>query len=501
MPTLAVFPKGYDASAVERLATAAVAVAAKQCRQHELVLLDVQSSPGTDLMTLRLSAEAVDEQHLELPLTALAAALRQQGLEAGMPDVQLLAVERVGGATGGGDEPVMSTPGPHSRTPSGAGKVIDELLHAARVALQMDLTFLSHIDDGQQTFEYVSNRIGGVALEPGLQVPADGAYCAVMLAGDAAHAVGDVRSHPVLGPMAVTEAMGVGAYCGVPVHLPDGQLYGTLCGLDPEVRNDLSDDQVTVLRTISSLLGHQVAELRREEGHREARRQELLALIAPGALSMVAQPIVDVPAQRLAGYEALARFTRSDGRPSRPDLVFAEAADVGLGLVFERAALTAALQLLPGLPQDAYLSVNLSAGCLSSPEVVQQLADAPLNRLVLELTEHEAVEDYDRIVGALSALRGAGLRLAIDDVGAGHSSLRHILRLNPDIIKLDMSLTRDVDTDVARRAMVASLVGFAKQLDISLVGEGVETTQERDTLLRMGVRLMQGYLLGRPSRL
>jgi EAL domain-containing protein (putative c-di-GMP-specific phosphodiesterase class I) len=377
--------------------------------------------------------------------------------------------------------------------------VIEELLDAARVALQMDLTFLSHIEDGQQECEYVSKRPGGLTVEPGLRVPSDGAYCTVMLAGDAAHAVGDVRNHPVLGPMPVTAALGVGAYCGVPVHLPDGQLYGTLCGLDPEVRTDLSDDQVTVLRTISSLLGHQLSQLRREEGHRQARRQELLALIEPGALRMVAQPIVDVGAQQLAGYEALARFTRSDGQPLPPDVAFAQAADVGLGLVFEQAALTSALQLLPALPQDAYLSVNLSAAGLTSSAVVQQLAAAPLHRLVLELTEHEAVEDYDRIVGALSALRGAGLRLAIDDVGAGHSSLRHILQLDPDMIKLDMSLTRDVDTDVARRAMVASLVGFAKQLDISLVGEGVETAAERDTLLQMGVCFMQGYLLGRPD--
>jgi EAL domain-containing protein (putative c-di-GMP-specific phosphodiesterase class I) len=383
----------------------------------------------------------------------------------------------------------------------GARQLIDELLNAARVALGMDLTFLSHIDDGQQEFEYVSRPEAALVLPQGTRIPAAGAYCAVMLAGDVAHAVADVRQHPVLGAMPVTAEVGVGAYCGVPVHLPDGQLYGTLCGLDPEVRHDLSDDQVTVLRTISSLLGHQLAELAREERGREVQRQELLALLEPGALRMVAQPIVDVTEDRTAGFEALARFTRADGQPSRPDLVFAEAAEVGLGLIFEQAALTAALQLLPALPEDAYLSVNLSAASLTSASVVEQLAEAPLHRLILELTEHEAVEDYDRIVDALSALRGGGLRLAIDDVGAGHSSLRHILRLRPDVIKLDMSLTRDVDTDVARRAMVASLVGFAKQLNISLVGEGVETAAERDTLLGMGVCLMQGYLLGRPGSL
>ena len=111
----------------------------------------------------------------------------------------------------------------------------------------------------------------------------------------------------------------------------------------------------------------------------------------------------------------------------------------------------------------------------------------------------DAIEDYDKIVGVLRKVRGSGIRLAIDDVGAGFSSLQHILRLNPDVIKLDVSLTRSVDADPARRALAAGFVSFARELGSSLVAEGVETQQECYALLGLGVPLMQGYLLGRPG--
>ncbi len=256
-----------------------------------------------------------------------------------------------------------------------------------------------------------------------------------------------------------------------------------------------------MLNVISALLGQQLGELQESQREAEAGRQALLCLLEPGRLAIVVQPIADVWTGRAVGYEALSRFHRPDGCPARPDLVFAEAAGLGLAAVFERAALRAAIRLLPHLPTEAYLSVNLSAAIVTDPGCAELLAAAPLSRLVLELTEHDAVEDYAGVVGVLGELRQAGLRLAIDDVGAGFSSLRHILRLAPDVIKLDVSLSRSVDADPARRALVAALVGFARQLGVTLVAEGVETAREQEELHDLGVRFMQGYLLGRPAPL
>jgi len=118
---------------------------------------------------------------------------------------------------------------------------------------------------------------------------------------------------------------------------------------------------------------------------------------------------------------------------------------------------------------------------------------------VLELTEHHRIDSYDSVLGAIEGLRRHGVRLAVDDAGAGYAGLHHILRLRPEILKLDMALTRGIDADPARRALATALVHFAAEIDSMIVAEGVETTEELDTLTSLGVQWAQGYLLGRPT--
>ncbi len=122
-------------------------------------------------------------------------------------------------------------------------------------------------------------------------------------------------------------------------------------------------------------------------------------------------------------------------------------------------------------------------------------------RLVLEITEHEAVEDYPSLVDALAPLRANGARVAIDDAGAGFASLRHTLRIAPDIVKLDMSLTRGIDADRGKRALAAALVSFAMEMDFALVAEGIETADELEALRQLGVGFGQGYFLAVPGPL
>lgn len=376
---------------------------------------------------------------------------------------------------------------------------IDDLLAAARTALDMDLVFLSHVDEQHQVVDAVDAGPGALQLPVGGRLPIADTLCSAMLSGAMPPVVPDLAADPVASRLPVVEWGGLGAYCGVPVHLPDGTLYGTLCGLDSRARPDLSRAQLTVLGLLAGMLSHQLQERQRERSEAADRRGALLQLLEPGGLSIVVQPIVDLVDEGVPGVEALSRFRRADGGDPRPDRVFAEAAASGAGRRFELAALAAALEVLPRLPPATYLAVNLSASTLADPRTAAALAAAPLDRLVLELTEHDAVEDYDAIAGVLGELRPCGLRLAVDDVGAGFAGLRHILRLSPDVLKLDISLVRGVEVDPARRALVAAFVGFAQQLGVSLVAEGVETAAQRDALLELGVRLAQGFLLGRPA--
>jgi EAL domain-containing protein (putative c-di-GMP-specific phosphodiesterase class I) len=120
---------------------------------------------------------------------------------------------------------------------------------------------------------------------------------------------------------------------------------------------------------------------------------------------------------------------------------------------------------------------------------------------VVEITEHEQVDDYDALFGALARLRALGVRIAIDDAGAGYASLRHTLALDPDIVKVDIALTSAIDTDRAKRALTSALISFADEMDITIVAEGIETEASLRTLVDLGVRYGQGFHIARPAPL
>jgi EAL domain-containing protein (putative c-di-GMP-specific phosphodiesterase class I)/CheY-like chemotaxis protein len=243
-----------------------------------------------------------------------------------------------------------------------------------------------------------------------------------------------------------------------------------------------------------------LAEKLREERLAKARlldrRQVLLDAIQSGAPRIVFQPIVDLRERSVRGYEALARF---DMNPVRsPDLWFAEAQEVGLLRELEMAAIRNAIEAAEDLDGAAYLSLNISPATLLAGEMGVVELGRPRPYLV-EVTEHAAVPDYDLLAHALKELRARGMRLAVDDAGAGYASLRHILRLSPEVIKLDISLTRGIDADEALQAMAAAFIAFASRTRTTIIAEGIETEAELSTLMDLGVQMGQGYLLGRPA--
>ena len=238
-------------------------------------------------------------------------------------------------------------------------------------------------------------------------------------------------------------------------------------------------------------------ELQRQQHERFGRIEQVLAGESP--FSVVFQPIIEVATGATVGLEALSRF---ESEPLRsPEAWFDEAASVGLGPELELKAVLAAVSRIEDIPSEEFLAVNVSPELVMSNKLLDVADDAICRRLVLELTEHIAVDDYSRIRRSLAPLRDRGARVAIDDTGAGFSSLRHILLLRPEIIKLDRSLTRGVDHDPARRALAASLVSFAQDVDASLIAEGVETAAEFETLQRLGTHWVQGFHLARPGPL
>jgi EAL domain-containing protein (putative c-di-GMP-specific phosphodiesterase class I) len=228
-----------------------------------------------------------------------------------------------------------------------------------------------------------------------------------------------------------------------------------------------------------------------------AKDDLLQVLGGNGGLRMHLQPVVHLRTGETWGLEALARFP---GHPQPgPAAWFRSAARAGWGPALETVALCGALDVLDELPPDLALTVNLSPSALLRPDVTDLLLDASPGRLVVEITEHERVRDYGALATALAGLRAAGIRIGIDDFGAGTSSLRHVLQLAPDIVKLDISITRHVDVDPSRQALVEAMLAFCARVGALVIAEGVEEAGELVTLLDLGVDYGQGWFLARPS--
>jgi EAL domain-containing protein (putative c-di-GMP-specific phosphodiesterase class I)/putative methionine-R-sulfoxide reductase with GAF domain len=217
------------------------------------------------------------------------------------------------------------------------------------------------------------------------------------------------------------------------------------------------------------------------------------------AFKVVCQPVVDLRTGHTVGFEALTRFTGEPARP--PDQWFAEAHSCGLGVLLELSAASAALELVEQLPSGVSLAVNAGPALAAHPAFSALVELAGPARVIIELTEHAPVDDYPHLVDLLTPLRQQGARLAVDDTGGGFSSLTHIVRLGPEIIKLDRFLTSRVEDDPVRRALATALVKFAEDVGARVVAEGIETDDQMRVLIELGVRLGQGYRLGRPAPL
>ncbi|MGY1771847.1 EAL domain-containing protein [Blastococcus sp. SYSU D00813] len=219
-------------------------------------------------------------------------------------------------------------------------------------------------------------------------------------------------------------------------------------------------------------------------------------LADPDDLTLVFQPIVDLAAARVAGYEALSRFPGT----ASPEVWFAAAHDAGVGAELEALALHKALAARADLPPDTFLTVNVSPHLLDSPVVRAALHSVPdLRRVVVELTEHAVVDDVPALRRQVEVLRARGALIALDDAGSGYSGLQVLTTVRPQLVKLDRSLVSDVDGDPARLALAEMVGDFAGRIDAWLLAEGIETQAELAAFARLGTPLAQGWLLGRPA--
>lgn len=375
--------------------------------------------------------------------------------------------------------------------------VVGAALEAVRNHLGMSVAYLSEFVGEETVFRAVQAPGLDHLLKAGDARSIHDVYCPHIISGRLPRLIPDTASEPLAAAMPITEEVPIGSHVSVPIHRDDGSVYGMFCCLDPKPNTTLNERDLRVMEVFAQLTAREINRSIHERSAREEIRSRIRQAIDDRDYDIWLQPIVDLKSGMTAGFEALSRF-RGPAAPT-PDVWFREAAEVGALLDLELATIEAALEIVPQLPGDLYLSINASPSTVSSGRVCDLLAGRPGERLVIEVTEHDAVEDYTALKAAMIDISFKGPRFAIDDAGAGYCGLSHFVQLSPDIIKLDISLIRGIHTDPARRALAAAMVHFARETRVQVVAEGIETVEELGTLRGLGVDLGQGYLLGRPA--
>jgi EAL domain-containing protein (putative c-di-GMP-specific phosphodiesterase class I) len=374
---------------------------------------------------------------------------------------------------------------------------IGHVLSAIRNLLGMDIAFVAEFLGSNRIFHNVDTLRRDAPLAAGDRFPMSAGYCDHIVAGRLPELIPDTRSVPFALTIPETAALPIGAHLSVPIRIGNGRTFGTFCCLSHEPRPQLDVRDLELMRTFGRMIANEIGADLHADIERRRVIERLQGAIGNGDPRMVFQPIYRLGDLSLAGVEALSRFSADPKRT--PDLWFADAHRVGLGGALELLAVRKALDECAALPAPLSVNVNISPDTLVLPETAAALSGFDPERIVIEITEHVPIDDYDPIVAALAPLRAAGMRVAIDDAGAGYSSLRHVLTLRPDIIKFDTSLTRGINVDPMRKAMVAALSEFAQRTGTHVVAEGVETDEELATLRELKVEKAQGYRFSRPQ--
>jgi EAL domain-containing protein (putative c-di-GMP-specific phosphodiesterase class I) len=379
----------------------------------------------------------------------------------------------------------------------GSSEAIERILSLARAALDMDVAVVGAFD-GDFVVQAVDGENEWFDLEVGSRIPIEQTFCHRMAQGDLPSLVHDAAADVRTADLPMTRESGIGAYVAVPIRLWDGTLYGTLCCLSRSAEPSLNVRDVRFLRVLAEIVADQIDREQLESEKRRLEWSRIRAVLDRDDIDVEFQPVFDLVDCKIVSLEALARFWTEPMRS--PSIWFAEANDVGLGVELELAAIRSALQRLDDFPPGVAIALNVSPTTALDPDFCELLLDVA-DRVVIEITEHAQVDDYDALQAALAPLRQRGAQLAIDDVGAGFANLRHILRLAPDLVKLDLSLTQEISRDPAREALASSLVSFAEGVGASIVAEGISSDEDLTLLRALGVDYGQGFHLARPSAL
>ncbi|GAA4222368.1 EAL domain-containing protein (putative c-di-GMP-specific phosphodiesterase class I) [Sagittula marina] len=368
-----------------------------------------------------------------------------------------------------------------------------KVLKFLRESFDMDVAFISRFTQQERVFEEVDSRPGLPSTINRMdKSPLEQGYCSRIARNQCPQLMTDAGADPCVADLEETKAFPIGGHISVPIVMSSGDTYGMLCAFSRTPRPDLKARDLAVFTLFAELLGRDIETLALQHDVDDHLLQEM---VNEAGFFLHLQPICALLDQRIIGYELLTRFPAHVGLTED---VFARARLLDQKVTLEERIAEHTTDVLDRLPKGLFLNMNFSVSSLSDLDFARLFPPHHRRRLVLELTEHERVTDYDSIGNRMAELRAMGFRIAIDDVGAGFSSFRHVLKLRPDVIKLDRSLISEIHKS---RPLISLLTGFqnyARFHSSTIIAEGIEHASEIAALSGLGIFAGQGYLLGKP---
>lgn len=373
--------------------------------------------------------------------------------------------------------------------------VIEQALAAVRTHLGVDITYICRFADNDMVEVTHLCSEQDMAFQRGFREPVEQSYSWHVLEGHLPELLPDAAADDIAASLGITAGLPVGCHLAQPLFLSDGSAWGCFCaiGLEPDPSLNLRD--LAVLRAFASQVVERIEhglEIESELAATEARVEDMLD---GSAITIFHQPIYALGSNEPVGVECLARFPNTTKRG--PADWFDDAEKVGKGVELELAAVRAALETLDHVPDGKFATINVSPQTIVSGELEPLLEGVNRDKLVIEVTDCQQVQIYAAMIEKMPQLKQLA-RIAMDYVGTGYSSLRHVAEFRPDFLKMDMTLTCDVDSDPARRALIGAMVELAREIGCEVIAEGVESAEERDAMAALGVSYGQGYFFARP---
>lgn len=295
-------------------------------------------------------------------------------------------------------------------------RLLQDALHAVRTHLGLEVAFISQIQSGRRIFRHIDSVPDFSPIHVGDSDPVDQSFCQRVVDGRLPGLLTDAREHPEAQTLDATMQMPIGAHLSVPIRVGE-EVFGTFCCFSREPNASLDDRDLALVRVYADFVGRLLEKNVHDQRIVLKLHERIRRVLDEASYYIVYQPIIHVETKKLVGHEALTRFTAEPQQS--PDRWFSAAAEVGLQVELELAVMRRALADFGHFPEGTYLSLNVSPQTLLHGGVLEVLGGYPLDRVMLEVTEHASIEDYSVIAEKLAPLRQHGLRLAVDDAGAG----------------------------------------------------------------------------------